>query len=294
MEFEKVYTDFEKRYERKCGAAYFIGLPLVFLSSDDTVLGCAVSAGGYAAERDRDDERIMMQFSDNDRFLNCSIAEIKENKNIGGIFERAEKAGKRIRGADILMRYNTKLTDTQNQMLIRLLGKNTDIFEFIKCFDDYEKNFVCMFSRKNHAVCRNGQEISYLPFSDSEVKIVITDIGGRSDMVTKSSREATEKCIRALNDGDYEKFGKILSEQTAKCINGGALKNLFFTAERLGDACGNGICGGRLFSVVKNSAVDTYMNNLNREYGRYFGGNPDFYVMRSEDSGICNVPDESD
>lgn len=295
MELEKVYIDFEKRYGKKCNAACFVGMPIIFFSAHDYFAGCAVSAGGYAAMRERNDERIMIQYSDNDLFLNYKISKMKENKNIGEIFLRAENAGVKINGAEILLRYNTRLKNMQNPMLISLLSKISDAENFIKFFDDAEINSICMHSRKNHAVCCKGDKIFYLPFSDEEVKIIITDIGTETDMLPECTAEQAERFVCALNNRDYEKFGQMLNEQTEMFFNknavNGAVKNLFLTAKRLGDAFGSGFCGGRMFSVMKNGAVDSYMCNLNREYSRYYGGKPDFYVTRSEDSGIYNIPE---
>lgn len=302
MDFDKTCLDFEKRYGKKCDFVYFIGMPVIFFSSPAMTVGCAVSVGGYAAARHRDDDRIIIQFSDSDRFLNCSYAEMKHNKDekIYDLFLKAERLGAKNCGAEILLRYNTKLSHPYREMLLCLMNglcsKCPDTFELIKHFDNYESNTICMYSRKNHAEVFDGQQISYCPLSDSEVKIVIADCGYEIMSVPESPQEDTRKAAEALNCGDLAEFGRLLNRHYASYFSEhhkkSAAAKLFNTAVNLGDAYGSGITrDGRLYSIVKNSMADSYMQNLNREYKQYFGGSLDFYVTRAEDSGIRYVPE---
>lgn len=301
MDYNKVFTDFEKRYGEKCNSAYFVGKPIVFFSRPGMTVGCSVSTGGCIALSKRDDERIEVQFSDSTEFISCNRLDFEYNKDnrIINLLLKMEKYGALTGGAKMLMFYNTSLYTPFEPMFFSAIGgfcKNAPPpIEMAKHFDNFEKNMICLSSKKDHITLFDGQRVRQLPFPDSQVKIVLSYIGEKITIKNFPQDKAAEEGICALLRGDWEKFGNALNRESKWIENKNnlrSIKNLFDTAVRLGDAYGSGVLeDGGIFSVVKNSRVDAFMHNLGAEYEKHFGRCPDFYVTRAEDSGV-RVPEE--
>ncbi len=296
MDYKKIFTDFEKRYGVKCEEAYFLGKPITFFSRAGLTVGTAVSVGGCLALSRRDDDRIIMQFSESDKFLSCNKFDFKYNKDkkIIKLLCDVEKYGVKVGGVRILAHYNTALSHPFESMLFSALGGFCESVpkpqELIKYFDDFENNMIALSSKKDSVSVFDGQRVRYLPFPDSDVKIVFANIGEKISITKTPQDGAVKDGIDALRSKDWEKFGKILDRETKWILEKNklkAVKNLFDTAVRIGDAYGSGILeDGGIFSVVKNSRVDTFMHSLGLEYEKHFGARPDFYVTKAEDSGI--------
>ena len=296
MDYNKIFTDFEKRYGKKCEEAYFVGKPIVFFSRPAMTAGCSVSTGGCIALLGRDDDRVEVQFSDSTEFLSCNRLDFKYNKEnkIIKLLLDVEKYGVEVGGAKIFIFHNTALSSPFSPMFFSALGefcKNVPPPEELsKHFDEFEKNMICLSSKKDHVTIFDGQRIRYLPFPDSQVKIVISHIGEGQAIRNFPQDKTAKDGLDALSRNDWEKFGNALNKEATYIADKNNLKKvsrLLGVAKRLNDAYGSGVLeDGGIFSVVKNSRVDAFMYDFGTEYKRYFGGCPDFYVTRAEDSGI--------
>lgn len=296
MDYNKIFTDFEKRYGEKCEAAFFVGKPIIFFGRTGMTSGCSVSVGGCIALSRRQDERIEVQFSGNTDLVSCSRLNFKYNRQneiINLLFEM-EKYGVKTGGANIFMFYNTELESPLYPMFFSAMGsfcKNTpNPHDAAKHFDDFEKNMICLSSKKEHITVFDGQRPRYFPFPENEVKIVLSYVGEPISVKNTPEDGTANDGISALSAGDWEKFGYALDKEGKELIARNGLKrikNLFESAKEIGDAYGSGILeDGGIFSVVKNSRIDAFMHNLGARYEKYFGGCPEFYVTRPEDSGI--------
>ncbi len=303
MDYNKIFTDFEKRYGKKCEEAYFVGKPIVFFSRPGMTVGCSTSIGGCIALLRRDDDRVEVQFSDSTEFLSCNRLDFEYNKEkeIIKLLLDVEKYGVEVGGAKIFMFYNTALSQPVQPMFFSALGgfckKVPPPQEIAKHFDELEKNMICLSSKKDHITIFDGQRIRYLPFPDSQVKIVISHIGEK-EVIRKFPQDTLAKDgLDALARNDWEKLGNALNREAAHIAEKNNLKKvsrLLDVVKRLDDAYGSGVLeDGGIFSVVKNSRVDAFMYDFGAEYKRYFGGCPDFYVTRAEDSGV-KVSKEND
>ncbi len=296
MDYNKIFTDFKKRYGEKCQSAYFVGKPVTFFSRSGITIGCAASVGGVLALSKRNDDRLITEFSDNSDFLSCNILDFpynKDNKTVKTLSE-TEKYGVKIGGARLLIYYNTGLSHPFEPLLLTSLSgfcKNVPhVSELIKHFDSYEKNMLCISSKADCVTVFDGQRIRHIPFPDSELKIVLCEIEDKVTIKKRPSDNAAQNSVELLQRGNFEEFGELLNKETKWILDHNKNKKtqqLFDTAVRLSDAYGSGILeDGGIFSIVKNSRVDTFMHNLGSEYEKHFGSRPDFYVTKAQDSGI--------
>ncbi len=296
MDYKKIFDDFEKRYGEKCSAAFFIGKPLIFFSKPALTLGCTVSTGGALAVLPRRDGRLIVQVTGSDFFLSCNACDFKNNndKRIVRLLLRAEKYGVTTGGAMLLFCRDTELDLPAEPLLLCAMRSfcrgAEDACELIKHFDSFEENMIALSSKKDRATIFDGRSVSYAPLPDSQVKIVLCHTAFDGHIKQRADSSAAKDALGALSSGDIEKFGELLNRETEALLSKNKLKatdHLFRTARQLGDAYGSGILeDGGIFSIVKNSRVDTFMHNLGAEYEKHFGKCPDFYVTRTEDSGI--------
>lgn len=305
MNFENIYTDFEKRYGVQCKRAYFIGKPIIFFDCPGLTVGTAVSAGAFVSAAQRDDGRVIVQFSDNTKFLNSNILDFEyyKDEKIFDLLMKVQRYGVKVGGVRLLLSRNTKLYMPDDMMLLSSLDSFCtnvpEISGLITHFNNFEKNIISVSSRCDTAVVFDGQNARYAPFYDSDVKVVLCNIKEKINGKISSQEAGASDAVSALETGDFENFGNILNSQTEKYFANNKRekksKQLFEATVKLGDAYGSGVLeDGGIFSVVKNSRVDAFMHNLGAEYERYFGGYPDFYVTRAEDSGIGHdVPQQS-
>lgn len=302
MDYKKIFTDFEKRYGESCENAYFIGKPITFFSRQGFTVGTSVSTGGVIVLSKRDDNRVIVEFSDSDDFISCNKIEFKyhKDKEIIKYLLDAQEYGVDVGGVRILMYYNTSLDVPKLPLLFSALGdfcKNAPkACELIKHFDNFCENMLALSSRKDCVTVFDGQRVQYLKLPDSDVKIVLSNIGEKISISKIPQDSSAKDGTDALLRGDLEKFGKFLDKDTKWILENNkvrGVKKLFDAAVRLGDAYGSGILAdGGIFSVVKNNRVDTFMHNLGAEYEKHFGARPDFYVTRTEDSGVSVFREE--
>ncbi len=295
MNFQKISGDYNKRYGKECTGMFFTGKPVVFFSSGAITVGSCLSVGGCAAVSGRDDERIVIQFSDSDRYLSCNIIDLKHNddEDIFRMLKKARDCGAKLSGADVLLYYNTKLS---HPYIPLMLGAMEELFsegmhEIIKHFDEYGKNKLCLSARRGTVSVIEGEGVNYYNLPDDELKLVLANVKENVCRADECSEGFIRDALEVLSKGDYEGFGEYLNRNTRRILDkSGSLKktkHLFETAVSLKDAYGSGMLeDGGIFSIVKNNRVDTFIHNLEREYEKYFGSGPDFYVTRTENSGI--------
>ncbi len=296
MNYKKIFTDFEKRYGEKCSAAFFVGKPLIFFSRPALTIGCSVSTGSVLSVLPRRDGRLIAQVSDSDFFLSCNTNEFKNNrdKRIVDLLMRAEKYGVSIGGAMLLFSQSTELSVPNEPLLFCAMRSfcqgAEDARELALHFDNFEENTIAVTSKKDRVTVFDGKNVQYAPLPDSQVKIVLCHTGDDEPVKHRPETVSAKDALSALSSGDIAKFGELLNRETNAVLSKNKLKrttSLFRTALRMGDAYGSGILeDGGIFSIVKNSRVDTFMHNLGSEYQKHFGNCPDFYVTRTEDSGI--------
>ncbi len=299
MDYKKICTDFEKRYDRKCEKIFFSGKTIIFFSQPPMYLGCSVSVGGCAALSVRADKRVVVRFSDSTEQFACNSRELEYNKDneIARLLLSAKRCGAEVGGADILLSYNSELMHERSIMLLPALSsfcRNVpESGEMIKLFFCAEEIMPTVLSKKNFLIFFDGKAVHYLPFSDDMVKIVLCEFGEKRKVLKKADTGTLRVGAEKLRRGDFEGFGAALNAETEQVIRKNKLRateRIFDEAVRTGETYGSGILpGGGIFSVVKNSRVDTFMHILGENCGKYCGKKPRFYVTRAEDSGI-SVP----
>ena len=102
-------------------------------------------------------------------------------------------------------------------------------------------------------------------------------------------RSRIDRAYEALRLEDYNEFGSLLTAETADMIKAGrlsAVANLYDVITKRVESIGCGIVDdGALFAVVENKDVDFFVENVSREYCRYYGASPKFYITDTETSG---------
>ncbi len=296
MNYNKIYEDFNKRFGHEKEYAYFVGKPIEFFSCRGITAGCCVSVGGTIVLSRRNDDRIIVQFSDNDDFINCSKTELENNKDkkICGFFLEAEKYGVNIGGAEILLHYTSEISHQYRQLLMSAMpsfcANVPQKRELAALFDDYGENILAAYARENTLSVIGGGDVNYLPFSDNAVKVILcyAECGGKYELT--GNAKIAETALSALSDGDYEKFGAALNRYTdgltkkENCSR--SARRLHEISMRTDGAYGSGLTSdGGIFAVADNARVDFYMRRVSEEYRKFFGSAPKFYVTRSENSG---------
>ncbi len=296
MDLKKIKEDFEKRYGMAPENMFFCGKPIIFIKRPGLSLGASLSAGGYIATMPRDDGRIQIQYSDSNRLFCTNIEElaIHRGERICDLLFGLMARGATIGGADILVYENTNLSMPPEALLLCAHGsfcKNAlPPAEAIKHFENYEENFICMSSKGNHITVMGGKEPEYLPFHNQKFKIVLCSTPEKVSVKEYSQGGAADDARAALLSQDVEKFGHIINKSTVillKKCHAKLSQRLFEAAAELGDSLGNGILPwGGIFSLVENDRVDTFIHNLGSVYEKHYGGRPEFYITKAEDSGI--------
>lgn len=295
MNYEKVKEDYKKRYASKCERIYFMGKNLILFKGQGEVLGCSVSVGNFLAMEKRDDERLCVQFSRNDKFITVNASELIRN-NDNEIFStllKVKEIGGKIGGARMLFYQNSKLHAGDKELLLSALeyfcenipGRN-EIFRHFG-MDDAIMMTSC---RENYFTFFNGNRIEYLPFCNNYYKIVLCHIRDRRVRDFFVSDTEGRRAVELLRSGDYWEFGRILNRNTEYIIERNGLKatkNLYSLAVKRKECIGCGVLeDGGVFALIKNDDVDFFVRNLSMEYRRYFGAAPEFYVTDTETNGM--------
>lgn len=295
MNYNKVSEDFEKRFGRKPEREYFIGKPITFFSCRGFSAGCCISTGGCIALSRREDERLIVHFSDNNKFINCSKSDLENNtdKKICALLIEAERYGVRIGGAEMLLHYDSEVSHPYRQLILASLGgfctNVPPAAELCAHFENYGQNILAMCGRKDRLAVMSGGDVQYLPLPDGAVKIVLCYTDKKKYAEVHGESRIAQSALDALAGGDFEKFGAALDRymQGVQKTNRG-MQRLHRLAMQTGDAYGSGYTGdGGLFAIVPNDRVDPYIYSLSKAYREFCGGKPEFYVTRAENSGIA-------
>lgn len=304
MDFEKTAKSFEKHFTNKCEKICFAGMPLTILKGEDLCLSAALSVGGCSAVSRRKDGRFNVRFDDNEKYImsNAAEAEYHKDEPILEFFTRPKKLGAQLGGADILFEYNTAIYDGYEPLLLSAMytfcNKMPKPEKAKTCLTDVNRDFVSMAGRKDTVLLNGGERYAYIKFPESNAKIVLCCINDKN-YIEETDAALTEKAARSLAVGDYITFGEIITRSHRQSIKNGsagkASKKVFELAEKLKDGCGYGFLEkGGIFAVVMNSRVNAFVQNLKKEYETYYGAPPDFYITRTENSGINAIVCEKD
>lgn len=296
MDFEKIKTDFEKRYDRTCEKIYFAGLRIELFSEGAKTLSGCLSTGEAMATAKRDDGRMTVQFSGTDNMTTFNVTEIKRHRDqrFARLLEKVQNCGVTPCGADIFIFKNTRITDLLEPLTLGGLSafcENVPRKEaLLSRFKNYTENMETLSGRRKCITLFDGQNIKYLPFFGGKCKVVITCAGGDFSTPKKPEKSSLEDAITALKKGDMEKFGYLLDKDTENLLKNNKMEKqegIFLAAKTTKDAMGSGVMAtGGVFSVVENNKVDRFIQGVSAGYQKHFGGTPDFYVTDFVDSGF--------
>ena len=294
MDFEKLARDFEKRFCKKCEKIIFCGMPLTVLKGAGLSLSAALSVGGGAALAVRRDGRFTAEFDDNKKYVseNVADAELHKAEPMLEFLTRVKTFGASLGGADILFEYNTGIYNEYEPLLL------TAMYRFCRnmppparaalCLSDKKRNMAAFCGVKD-TLLLSGKMNRYVKFRDGAVKIVLCHTGGENEPPVFAD-EAVIDAANLLASEDYRSFGELITREYSGAEMKRQVKKLFEIALEQGDALGLGIAeSGGIFAIVENRHVNAFVQNLKRQYENYCGASPDFYITRTESSGIYGI-----
>ena len=105
MDYEKIRTDFEKRYEKPCENIYFAGKRVEFFSKNEMSVSACLTIGEAMALSKRRDGKITIQFSGKDDMVSFSASELVNNQKnaLASLLIKAREFGIKSDGADIFI-----------------------------------------------------------------------------------------------------------------------------------------------------------------------------------------------
>jgi len=296
MDFEKIKTDFEKRYERKYEKIYFVGKSITLFSGKGKSISGCISLGEAMAVSSRSDGRITLQCSGSDDISSFNISEIESYKNhrIAPILMNAEKYGIKLGGADLFVFKNSSVTDLFEPLILGTLPafcKNVPSKErLLPHFENFHQNFVTASGKSGCVTLFDGQRISHLPFFKGKYKMVFSWLGKEETIKKEPLTSYFDEAVLAVKRGDAERFGTLLTCNAHNIIRGNKPKKyneLFDIVCSEKDSIGNGICeDGGIFSFVENGKIDSFVHSVEAGYRKRYGGGPEFYITDFADSGI--------
>ena len=295
MELNKIRKDFKQRYEKDCEDIFFAGLPVIFFGGQGEFVSVCLSLGECLAFSKRDDGRITMQFSENDRRISFNIDDLLKNKKeqIAKDIINLNKVGIQAFGGDFFLYKNSVITNLSELLLMGTFlmnGKNVPNRETLLAqFDNFTDNVAALSGKKGFFSVYSGQRMTFLPFF-SNVKIVLSMLNKKTVIKKHPENSMIQETLLAIRRRDPEKFGELLDNNTKKIIDEnsvGELAHLFDVARSNKDSYGNGILSeGGIYSVVCEDKIDTFIHNVSAKYQKFYGGVPDFYVTEPVDSGV--------
>ena len=295
MDFEKIKTDFEKRYARACEKIFFTGMGVELFSDNANTLSGSLSVGEAMLTSKRDDGRITVQFSGSESMASFNVEDIDvhQGKRVARLLKNAQNCGVNLSGADIFIFKNSRITDLLAPLMLGGLSAFCQKVPrkeiFMPRFENYNENMMTLSGRRGCATLFDGQRTSHIPFFNGRCKIVITYTGGEFLSIKKTFKSSFADAVLALKKCDMERFGSLLDKDTEALLNRNKWerqKTIFSAAKTTKDALGSGILpSGGVFSLVENDKVDRFIHNVSTHYQKYFGGVPDFYVTDFVDSG---------
>lgn len=130
-------------------------------------------------------------------------------------------------------------------------------------------------------------------FKSLESKIENEVVKARARHVV-SEIERTTDAVKALKAGDLELFGKLMNASHVSLrddyeVTGPELDAMAEAAWKIDGVVGSRMTGGGFggctVSVVKNEAIDTFIDQVGKEYTAKTGLHPEFYVAEIGDGG---------
>lgn len=294
MNFEKTARSFNMHFGKNCEAMCFCGMSIPLLSGMTTSLSASLSAGGCIASARRTDGRFTAEFDDNQKYITSNVSEIMYHKAepMPEFLKRAEMCGVTLGGADVLFEYNTGIYNEYKPLLLSSLylfcPKTVPPEQLKICLSNPITDFAGIIGRRETVLFERNGKCFYVKFSDQIAKIVLCCMNEKNP-IGPSEDTAVETAVSSLLAGDYVRFGKIITAETGRKIDkaGKGTKRLFDLAVKLKDGLGYGILeNGGIFAIVENKKVNGFVQNIKTEYENYYGKSPEFYITRTENSGI--------
>lgn len=295
MDFEKIRTDFEKRYGIECENIFFVGKKLDLFRENEAGISIGLTIGEALATRKRKDGRITLQSSGSDDITMFNVDSVEDgcDNRLAKLLKEAEKCGIKSGGADVLVFRNTRITDLFTPLVLGGLSaicENVPQKEkILPRFKDYAENIKTLSARKQCLTLFNGQKVTYLPFS-KKYKVVIACVGDNEPLKRHPEKNSLQDAVMAAKKGDFEKFGSLLDKDTQRLlrnrkeIKAGRIYELIYS---LNTALGSGIVDNNtVFSFVEDDKIDSFVHDVTSGYGKYFGGAPEFYITQLSDSGF--------
>ena len=296
MNFEKIRKSYNMRFGKAPYGVCFCGMALPLLKGADAGLYAPLSVGGYLALSTREDGRFTAEFDGNQKNISVNVMDTEYHKEepMTAFLEKLKKRGVTLGGADILFGYNTKIYGGFEPLLLtatyffcpKVLPPET----LKNCLTNPSEHYASFIGVRDTLLFTQGGRDIYVKFSDKIAKIVLCCIKERNRLSDAAGNEI-KNAVLHLSAGDYERFGKKITEESRKILLSGGVgrhtRALFELAVRLNDGLGYGILSdGGIFAVVENKKVNAFIQNIQTEYEAYFGAPPDFYITRAENSGI--------
>ena len=296
MNFEKVAKSFNMHFGRECERICFSGLGIPIMQGRDASLCASLSAGRCLALARRVDGRFTAEFDDSQKYVSANVSELIYHKGepMLEFLENVKKCGMELGGADVLFEYSEGMFEDYEPLLLSatyfFCPKTVPPDKLKTCLSNQLVDLVSMAGRRETLLYIQGEKHFYIKFSDKIAKIVLCCIN-EENRLRKTDGAALNGAALSISAEDYIRFGQSVTEEYKRLIKtGGAgrrTKTLFETAVNLGDALGCGILEkGGIFAIVENNKVNAFVQNLKKEYENYCGAAPDFYVTRTENSGI--------
>jgi len=296
MDYEKIRTDFEKRYGKTCESIYFVGKKVDFFSKDELSVSACLTVGEALALTKRQDEKITVQVSGEDDMVSFSASELEINQknSLASLLIKAREFGIKSDGADIFIYKNTGITNLFKPLMIGGLSgfcQNVPPKErLIPLFENYVENMKTLSGRKGCFLIFDGQKVKYKAFFGGRYKIVIASLEEEKELKTKPCMQSVTEGIDAIKKGDAEAFGRILNVDTVRFLETQEkckAHKIYSAVTDLPDAVASGILdGGDVYSLVKNDKIDVFIHDTQSVFRKKFGGNLNFYVTDFADSGV--------
>ena len=296
MDFEKIRTDFEKRYGKKCEKIFFAGKKIELFEKNGLSVSACLTVGEAMATSARGDGKITLQFSGTDDMVSFNVAELYENRKnkLAEILIKAKNFGITPMGADIFVFKNTLITDLFNTLVLGGMSafcSNVPQKEkLLPHFEDFAESMKILSGKCRRFTVFDGQKVSYASFFGGKYKVVLVCDKEAQPLEKPLQKSSADEGLLAIKKGDAEIFGTLLDKDSQRYLKGckkSKTHNIYSSVFSSGDAIGSGIMeDGNVFSFVENDKIDCFVRNTSSGYKKYFGGNLEFYVTDFADSGF--------
>lgn len=296
MDFEKIRTDFEKRYEKKCENIFFAGKRIDLFEKNSLSVSACLTIGEAMAVSKRDDGKITVQFSGTDDMVSFNVAELYENRKneLAELLIKAKNFGITPMGADVFIFKNTRITYLFDALILGGLstfcGNVPKMEKLLPLFDNFSENMKTLSGKCRRFTIFDGQKVSYASFFGGKYKVVLVCDKEAHPPSKALQKPSVDEGILAIKKGDAEAFGTLLDKDSKRFLKEckksktHSIYSSVFSSEY---ALGSGIMeDGNVFSFVENEKIDCFVRNTSSGYKKYYGGNLEFYVTDFADSGF--------